>query len=205
MGRSATNVRVLWAPATDPTSPITGYQLQRSQDGGSWGATIERTAAQREAVITLPFDKTYRFRVRAMDRGGNWSPWAETPSAARVHAVDDRSSSVIRTGVWVKVASTSAYKSTVSGSTKPASRLKLTFAGHGIALVGSTSPYRGVANVYVDGVFIRRVDTRSATTRSRRVLFSRSFASGGSHTITFEATGGGTHPLVRLDAFVVLT
>ena len=42
-GHSWANVRVLWPAATDPTSPIAGYELQRSQDGGPWGATIART------------------------------------------------------------------------------------------------------------------------------------------------------------------
>jgi subtilisin len=204
MGHGAANVRVLWAAATDPSSPIAGYQLQRSQDGGPWGATIDLAANRREAVITLPFDKTYRFRMRAIDRAFNWSPWAETPTSTRVHAVDDRSTSIARAGSWVRVSNSSAYKSTVSGSTKAGSRLTLSFTGHGVAVVGSTGPYRGKANVYIDGVFVRTISMKSGTTRSRQVAFTSYFPAGGSHTISFVATGSGTYRLVRLDAFVVL-
>jgi hypothetical protein len=203
MGHAAANVRVAWSTATDPTSPIAGYQLERSQDGGPWGATIDRTAAQREAVIALTLDKTYRFRVRAIDRAGNWSPWAEAPSSTRVHAVDDRSASIVRAGSWVRVSNSSAYKSTVSGSTRAGARLTLSFTGHGVAVVGSTGPYRGKANVYVDGMFVRTISMKSRTTRSRQVVFTRNFVAGGSHIISFVATGSGTYPLVRLDAFIV--
>jgi hypothetical protein len=204
MGHSAANVRVLWPTATDPTSPISGYQLQRSQDGGPWGATIDRTASQREAVITLPFERSYRFRVRAIDRAGNWSPWVEMPGSSRVHPLDDRNASIVRHGSWVRVGSTTAYKSTVSGSTQRGARLTLSFSGHGVAITASTSPYRGTANVYIDGVFVRTINLRSGSTRARQVAFTRYFAGGGTHTIAFEAVGTGAHPLVRLDAFVVL-
>lgn len=204
IGHSWANVRVLWPAATDPTSPIAGYELQRSQDGGQWGATITRTAAQREAIIALPFSRTYRFRVRAVDRAGNWSPWVATPSSTSVHAVDDRSSLVTRSGSWTRVASSSAYRGTLSGSSRPRARLTLHFTGHGVALLGPTSALRGTANVYIDGVFIRTISLKSRVSHSRKVLFTRYFPNGGAHTIAFEATGGGKHPHVRLDAFVVL-
>ena len=119
-------------------------------------------------------------------------------------AVDDRSSSIARTGSWVGASSTSAYKSTVIGTTHARARLSLRFTGKGVAVVGSTGPNRGTANVYIDGVFIRTISMYSKSTLSRRVVFERYFPAGGTHTIVFEATGGGTHPLVRVDAFVVL-
>ena len=53
-------------------------------------------------------------------------------------------------------------------------------------------------------MFIRTISLKSKASHSRKVVFTRYFPTGGTHTIAFEATGGGTHPLVRLDAFVVL-
>ena len=58
-----------------------------------------------------------------------------------------------------------------------------------MAVVGPTGPNRGKANVYIDGVFIRTISMRSKSTLSRRVVFTRYFPAGGTHTITFEATG----------------
>jgi predicted phage tail protein len=204
MGQTAANVRVLWASATDPSSPITGYELERSQDGGPWGDTMQRTAAQNEAVITLPYGRAFQFRVRAVDRAGNWSPWVATPGATRLYPVDDRNSAIARRGTWVRITSAGAYKSTESVSSVARSRLTLAFTGRSVAVVASTGPHRGRANIYIDGVFISTINTKSATIRARQVVFVRYLAAGGNHTITFEATGSGTYPVVALDAFLVL-
>src|SRR4029079_4009079 len=117
MGLGAANVRVVWRSATHPTSPIVGYQVQRGGDGGAWTATIERTGTQNEAVESLAFGSGYRFRLRALDRAGNWSPWVTTPTT-HVYPVDDRNTAIVRKGAWVGASSSSAYKSTVSGSTQ---------------------------------------------------------------------------------------
>jgi hypothetical protein len=79
----------------------------------------------------------------------------------------------------------------------------MTFTGHSVAIVGSRGPSRGKAKVYIDGVYYRTISTKSATSVSRQVLFSYSFAGGGTHTIALVPTGTGTHRLVRVDAFVV--
>ena len=124
--------------------------------------------------------------------------------AALAHAATWRNASIVRKGSWIGATSTSAYKSTVSGSTQAGARLTLTFTGRGVAVVGSTGPNRGKANIYIDGVAISSISTRSRTNHSRRVLFMRYLPAGGTHTITFESTGAWATPLVRLDAFVVL-
>ncbi len=79
----------------------------------------------------------------------------------------------------------------------------MTFTGHGIAVVAPRSPHRGSAKVYIDGVYIRTIFLWSRTTTGRQAVFTRWFAGGGSHRITLRVVGSGTHPLFRLDAFVV--
>ena len=37
---------------------------------------------------------SYRFRVRAQDSAGHWSPWVEAASPTRIYGVDDRSTAV---------------------------------------------------------------------------------------------------------------
>ena len=98
IGRTSTLVRVDWAAATDPTSPIAGYEVQRSVNGGAVGRHDRHCPRrQRFADYTLAFDTTYRFRVRAVDTGGHWSPWA-IAGTSRFHPFDDRNSRVIRSG-----------------------------------------------------------------------------------------------------------
>jgi hypothetical protein len=81
----------------------------------------------------------------------------------------------------------------------------MTFTGHGIGVIVPRGPTRGAARVYVDGVYAGIIWEWSRTSSSRQTLFTRAFASGGTHRITLKVIGGGPHPSFRLDAFVVLT
>jgi subtilisin len=204
MGTSSLMMRVSWPAATDPSSPIASYEVETSRNGGAWGSTTARTAAQREIGYTVGFDANYRFRVRAVDTAGNWSPWAQAAAETRIHPVDDRSSSLVRRGTWVRTWSSSAWRTTLSGSRRTAASISLGFTGRAVAIVGPRSPLRGKAKVYIDGHYIQTIDLSAKTTISRQLAFSRAFATAGTHTIMLVVVGTGTHPLVSLDAFVVL-
>ena len=203
LGATALQLRVIWPAGTDPTSAIAGYEVQSSENGGPWTASIPRTAAQREARYTLKFDVPYRFRVRTVDAAGNWSPWVENVDTARIHPVDDRSSSVARSGSWSRRASASAWHKTVTASSSARATLSMRFTGHGIALIGPKGPLRGGARIYIDGRHITTISMKSSSSISRMVAFHYYFGDGGTHTITVRPTGTGRYPVFRLDAFVV--
>ncbi|HEV8402192.1 MAG TPA: S8 family serine peptidase [Candidatus Limnocylindrales bacterium] len=204
MSQTSTAVRIGWPAATDPHSPIASYQVQVSKNGGAWGGTVSRSAAQlREATYTLAFDATYLFRVRAMDAAGNWSPWVDAVSTSRVHPYDDRSSSLYRVGTWSPASSSSAYRSTLSGATKGGTKIGIVFTGHSVAVVNPMSAHMGKAKVWVDGIYKTTLNLKTSTSKSRRVLYAQYFPTGGTHRISISVVGGGTYPLVRLDAFVV--
>ena len=203
MGRTAMYLRVTWPAATDPTSAIAGYETQRSENGGPWAATVTRSAAQREAVYSLKFDTPYRFRVRAVDAAGNWSPWAERASTTRIHPVDDRNGAVYRSSSWVRRTSSSAWRTTLIDSRSAGARVSLTFTGREIAVIAPKGPRRGKARIYVDGVYIKTIGLRATSYAGRQVVFTRAFPTSGRHTITVRVVGTGTYRLVRLDAFVV--
>jgi len=202
LGRTSAVVRVSWPAATDPTSAIAGYEVERSTNEGPWENVISLPGTQRATTYNLTFDTIYRFRVRAVDAAGNWSPWA-VAGTSRFHPFDDLSSRVQRIGVWYRASGASAFGGTVIGSRSSRAKLRLWFTGHSIAVVASMGPYRGKARVYVDGVYIQTISTRSSASASRRIVFTRTFAAGGTHLITLMPTGSGAHPLVRFDAFVV--
>src|SRR4051812_19513950 len=92
MGQSGAKIRITWPAATDPSTAINGYELERSLNGGAWGDTRTFTAATSFTFDTVSFDATYRYRVRAVDAVGHWSPWAVMAGSGRYHAFDDRSS-----------------------------------------------------------------------------------------------------------------
>jgi subtilisin len=202
LGRTSTLIHVLWAPATDPTSAIAGYELQRSVNDGAWGSTVSMAGTAHMATYTATLDTVYRFRVRAVDAAGNWSAWA-VAGTSRFHPFDDRSSRVRRVGTWHPASSSGAYKSTLLGSSKASTSVRMTFTGHSVAVVAQKSPYRGKAKVYLDGAYIKTISTTSSRTYNRQVVFSWFFPGGGTHTISLVPTGTGAHPLFRLDAIAV--
>ncbi len=201
---TAVYVDVAWPAATDPSSPITGYELERSVAGGAWSPATAFTAAQRSTPVVVGFDVSNRFRIRAEDSGGHWSPWVMSAIPTVIHPVDDRGASIVRHGTWARSASSSAWRTTVSGSAKAGNSLTMRFTGHGIAVVGPKSPHRGKAKVYIDGVYVGTINMKTKTSTSRLVAFTRVFARGGTHTITLRVVGTGSYPLFRVDAFVIL-
>jgi hypothetical protein len=58
--------------------------------------------------------------------------------------------------------------------------------------------------VYVDGHAVAVVHLRAATPIQRRVVFTRTWATGGTHTIRVVALGTPSHPVVSVDAFLVI-
>jgi hypothetical protein len=146
---------------------------------------------------------SYRFRVRAIDAAGNQSAWAEA-AGTTVSAVDDRSSAVVLSGTTSRAATPNTWHTTETLAKSPSARLKMTFTGRWIAVVGPLNKYRGKADVYVDGLFIKTLDMYRVVTTSRRLAFTRAFLTSGQHTIELRPLGTSTHPFFGLDAFVIV-
>jgi len=194
---------VAWPAATDPSSSIAGYELQTSRNGAAWSPSIVLGPSQTHSIVLAGLETSWRFRLRAVDAAGHWSPWALGPVAFAPHAVDDRSSAIGRSSGWAPAYALAAYRRTESGAAGAGASLTMAFTGHGIAVIAPRSPHRGSAKVYIDGVYIRTIFLWSRTTTGRQTVFTSWFAGGGSHRITLRVVGGGPHPLFRLDAFVV--
>jgi subtilisin len=203
MGRTDLRLNVSWPQATDPSSAIAGYEVESSRNGGPWTSTIARTASQLAAAYTVNFDTDYRFRVRAVDSAGHWSPWAQSVQSSRIRVLDDRSGAVRRYGSWRPASIPSAWNGTVTGSGRAGSTLSMTFTGHDIAVVGPKNPRLGWAKIYLDGHYITTISMWRAVGASRQVAFTHHFAAGGTHTIWFRVYGTSGRPLVQLDAFVI--
>ena len=203
LGWRSIRVRVGWSPATDPTSPIAGYQVEQTTDGTTWVPTSTFGPTQHAATYTLAFDTNYRFRIRAVDTAGNWSPWAVEMAQPRIHPTDDRSSRVIHRGAWSTSSSGTAWRATLTGSNTAGASLRMAFTGHSVAVVAPRGPSGGQAKVYVDGVYLSTISMVSSVSTARQIVFWRDFPTGGAHTITLVAAERGWRPVFRLDAFVV--
>ena len=74
-------VRVAWSGADVRlqvlTSGLYTYQVQRRRDSGSW-VTVKASTIRTSLTFDLARHHTYRFRIRARDRAGNWGRWSTT-------------------------------------------------------------------------------------------------------------------------------
>ncbi len=192
-----------WVAATDTTTWITAYQVQWSASGGAWSSATTVDDAIHSSSRTLGVGHEYEVRVRARDAASNVSTWMANDPLSSV-LLQDTSSSIQRSSSWwrSRITTMSGGSSLTSGTRGQwFSRM---FTGGGIAWVSTLGPTRGKADVYVDGVKVTTVDLNRTSVHYRRVAFTRSWLTSGSHTIKVVVLGTSGHPRVDLDALLVL-
>ncbi|MFV2117561.1 peptidoglycan recognition protein [Streptomyces sp. Act-28] len=180
----------------------------------SWKATDG--AALKEVRLTAPVARTYgptvysaphttksgaatTWSMTAHDRAGNTS----TASVAGTPVILQETSAA-RSGTWAAKSSTSYLGGkSLSSSTKNAA-LTWTFTGRSAAWVVSRATNSGQALVYVDGVKAATVDLKSATTKYRDAIWTRTWATSGKHTVRIVVVGTAGRPAVTTDGLVYL-
>lgn len=108
-------------------------------------------------------------------------------------------------GSWT----TAAYPGYLGGkaraSREPLARATFRFTGNAVAWIGPVGPTRGQAKVYVDGKYVKTVDTYASSFRSTRVLFTATFAVAKARELTVVVIGTKHHPMIAIDAIVSRT
>lgn len=193
-------VTVTWT-GTDAGSGVARYQLAVSVDGGAYrrfASDLRVPTAGR----TLAPGRRYRFRVRAIDRAGNASPWVDSRPTA-VSALRDRSPALRYEGAWRTVSGGTLAGGTERVSLQSGARASVAIRARGVAWVATVGPGRGRARVFVDGVLAATVDLHSPGSVTRRVVWTARWPSIGDHRIAIRLTGnpGGR---VGVDAIGIL-
>lgn len=193
--------RVSWG-GSDAGIGVNRYRIQRKIDGGAWSTL---TFSPGTSVLpTLVLGKTYTFRVRAEDYDGNVSPWSTT-SAYGARLIQESSTSVAWTGLWTTASSSAVSGGTVRYSTKLGASATLTAKARGYAWVATTSPTRGKAKIYVDGVLKATVDLSSLNLTYRAQVWSTTFATSKTRTVKVVVLATSGRPRIDVDAFALLT
>jgi hypothetical protein len=197
---SKSPVHFTWT-GSDPWSGVDHYQLALSTDGGSY-STLSSSLTSPSYARRLAPGHTYRARARAIDKAGNVGAWAYG-SSFRLTAYQESSARISWSGSWHTASGTSYWGGHERYATAAGAKASLTFAGRNVAWVGSVGPTRGWARVYINGVYVKSISLYAASAASRRVLFTKSWSSSATRTITIRVSGTTGHPRVDLDAFVV--
>jgi spore germination protein YaaH len=191
-----------WSASDAGGAGIRDYDVRRSVDGGAFVNNAVDHAAPTMGIGLTP-GHSYRFAVRATDKAGNVGAWVAGP-VMRGTLLQDPSGALTFRGTWAKGTSVSYSGGTVRFSKTAGSAVRYAFTGRGIALVATRGPDRGAVKVYLDGTLVATVDTRADALQFRSVVWSRSWASSGSHTLRLVVVGTSVRPRVDLDALEVL-
>jgi hypothetical protein len=204
LGTTTVPVKLSWT--AEDYDGVASYTLQRSTNGGAWLAVALSSPAATSTTLQLQPGKTYRFRVRATDTLGTVGAWATGP-ASSLTAVQESGASIAYTGAWTSATLAGAFGGSVRHASAAGRLATLTFTGQQVAWVSTSTPARGIATVWLDGVQIATVDLYRSTTVPRSVVFAISVPQGP-HTLQVRVTGtkgaASTATRVDVDAFVVL-
>jgi hypothetical protein len=195
-------VRFTWS-GSDSGSGIDHYQLALNTDGGSY-ATLSSSLTSPSYTRALAAGHTYRARVRAIDKAANVGAWTYG-SSFRLTAYQESSARISWSGSWHTASSTSYWGGRQRYATAAGAKASLTFTGRNIAWVGSVGPTRGWARIYINGVYVKSISLYATSAASRRVLFTKSWSTSATRTITIRVSGTTGHPRVDVGAFVVAT
>ena len=191
-----------WSAREYGLAGIKDYDVRRSVDGGAFKDLAVDTAAT-SMPITLTPGHTYRFEVRARDKAGNVSGWVASSSMS-AGIVQESNRAIAYTGTWGRAVHAQASGLASRYAATPGASARYAFTGRGIAVVVTRSPVRGAVKVYVDGGYVTTIDTYAESPSHRSIVFSRTWASSGSHTIRLVVVGTAGRARVDLDAFQVL-
>ena len=112
-------------------------------------------------------------------------------------------------GNWIQGNLNRAWSlGTIAESNSAGATATFTFTGTSVSWIGCRKFTTGIANVYLDGVFVAEIDTFASPTEGYQdTIYKATGLASGSHTLTIEATGrqnpAASNNYVVVDAFDV--
>jgi len=96
---------------------------------------------------------------------------------------------VTKTGTWSVKRGTTFTGGQQSYSNNTGATLSLPFTGNEMVLISDLDPYRGRAEIWIDGAYQTTIDCYSATTKYQRVVWTSPTLSSGPHTVMVKVLG----------------
>jgi hypothetical protein len=196
---STMTFRAAWGGSDTGGTGIASYKVQVSKNGGSYTTAISSTTGT-SSTRTGAVNATYRYRVRATDKGGNVGAYVYGPTF-KIVRYQDSSSAIAYAGSWKKSANTKASGGSHRYAGTAGATVRYTGTMRNVAWLATRTATSGSAQVWIDGTLAATINLRSSSTGYRKLVFHRDFGTLASHTIEIRSLGGGR---VSFDALAVL-
>jgi hypothetical protein len=128
---------------------------------------------------------TYCYHVRAFDAAGNVGVGQERCSGV---PFDDADAQIVAGGAVGRVASANAYAGTLTVLDASGEQLSYSFTGRKVGIIARRDASSGMADLFLDGVFLTRLDLYSATIRDKVLVWER-VVTDGPHTVSVVWSG----------------
>ena len=177
------------------------YGYDQAEDGTPYSVAANARAFDFQTDLPNTDRGPDWFAVRATDCAGNTATGgiAKTKFGLR----EDNDPAITYYGTWSASNFTGFSGGTTHYSTKAGDSFTTTFTGDGpVALVMEKAPNRGSADVYVDGVFRKTINTNASKTKHRVVVWQAIYKSG-THTLRVVNRATAGHPRIDLDAVLL--
>ena len=177
------------------------YRLDTAVDTRRYGEVAE--GSRRRAELSLMPGHRHRFRVRAATEAAGSGPWNDD-LVVSLHRHEDSDGAVRPAGSWSSASSAAYSDGRVRYATRRGATLTVRFHGRAVAIRAPIGPTRGEADIVVDGATVGRIDLGAPEFVGSVVVFERSWAADGDHSIRVRVVGTPGRPVVGLDAIDVL-
>jgi subtilisin family serine protease len=123
------------------------------------------------------------------------------------YVIEENHNTLKKSGTW-ETSKSSTYSGGSAMYSGTAGRsVELAFTGNGIKVLASKALNRGLFDVYIDGKFVKSINTYSSNTIRKAVVFEKTGLTSGSHRIKIVIKGQKSSrskgTFVYLDAFIV--
>ena len=195
-------------------SPVDRVEVERSNDGRPFYAVATRPGPTATLSRALVFDRTFRFRVRAIAGDGETSPWA-TGQPFRLRAIQNtvacnasRDPCVNYQSGWATAPLANSFGGSVTFATTPGAIATVDFSGTEVSWVSTTGPNRGRAEVLLDSSdrpVATVVDLYSPVVHKKVPVYVARDLPDGEHTLQIrliDRNSASTGNRVEVDAIV---
>ena len=181
-----------WVDETPKPTPSLAPATRRWRD---WSAT----GLMGFALVALIIPTIGAFAATS----GASAPISSWSASYAVATYQEDSSRIRYSGNWVNVSYPDYYGGHVRSTDGPGATATLSFTGTAVVWVGPVGPTRGAAKLYLDGAYLKTVNTYASSFRARAVLLKQLFSGSAAHTLSIVVQGTSGHPTVAVDEFIV--